>query len=75
MTEDELIEENKHLKGLLWFAWYEFNTIRARNGAPDGISHEYWEFCTEQFAKAIGPENTTPWATVEALKIYSDNRD
>ena len=29
-----LVYEVERLRGLLWFAWYEFNDIRARSGAP-----------------------------------------
>ena len=72
---EELIEENKRLKGLLWFAWYEFNTIRARSGAPDGISHDYWDFCTKNFAEAIGHENASPWMSEDARKIYNDHEN
>lgn len=69
-----MIEEGK-LKGLLWFAWHEFNAIRARSGAPldqygmTTVSEEYWEWMLEQFADAIGDEATTPWPSEEAKKI------
>lgn len=74
MTNEELIKENQKLMGLLWFAWYEFNTIRAATGAPSNISHKYWDFCTESFAEALGEDNLTPWMSEDAKKIYNGHR-
>lgn len=73
----ELVEENKRLKGLLWFAWSEFNAVRARSGAPlnyDGmltVSDSYWGTITNEFAKAIGPENTNPWMSEDATAVFN----
>lgn len=66
------MDENAKLRGLLWYAWNEFNLIRARDGAPlqrDGMpscSHEWWDRLTESFAEAIGPDALTPWPSPEA---------
>jgi hypothetical protein len=60
------------LRGLLWFAYHEFNAIRARSGAPltqDGMTtcaYEWWSQMTEAFAEAIGPDARTPWPSPEA---------
>lgn len=68
----ELGEENSKLRGLLWFAWFEFNAIRARHGAPitsDGmklVDEDWWAKMTDAFAAAIGPDATKPWPSAEA---------
>ena len=65
------------LRGLLWFAWHEFNAIRARSGAPLDqygmllCTHEWWDTLTMAFKDAIGEEATTPWPSPEA-KPWSD---
>jgi len=63
------------LRGLLWYAWHEFNAIRARSGAPishDGmrlVSEEWWSEMTDAFAAAIGDESQTPWPSDEAENV------
>lgn len=65
-------DENRRLRGLLWYAWHEFNAIRARHGAPIDsygmrlTTLEWWDQMTEAFAEALGPDGTTPWPTPEA---------
>lgn len=64
---DRLAAENARLLGLLWFAWSEFNAIRARHGAPitsDGMhtcAPDWWDAMTEAFAEAIGEDAQKPW--------------
>ncbi|WDR03657.1 hypothetical protein PSQ19_06190 [Devosia algicola] len=68
----ELAAREAQIRGLLWFAWNEFNAIRARSGAPlshDGMtlcSEEWWSQMTDAFAAVIGPDSTNPWPTPEA---------
>ena len=63
------------LRGLLWHAWYEFNAIRARSGAPldqhgERLCHpEYWGQLTDAFAAAIGEDALTPWPSPEATLL------
>ena len=62
------------LRGLLWYAWHEFNAIRARDGAPKAadwndpklVDEAYWSQLTDAFAAAIGEDATTPWPSPEA---------
>lgn len=68
----ELIAECERLRGLLWYAWHEFNAIRARSGAPlthDGMptcSEDSWDRMTEAFAEAIGTDARKPWPSAAA---------
>lgn len=63
------------LRGLLWYAYHEFNAIRARSGAPldqYGLtlcSPEWWSQMTDTFGRAIGPDARTPWPSDEAKAI------
>lgn len=65
-------EENARLRGLLWYAWHEFNAISARSGAPlthDGMTtcaEDWWSKLRDAFADAIGPDAKKPWPTAEA---------
>ena len=77
-------QDNAKLRGLLWYAWHEFNAIRARDGAPRGsdtccgnrgptlVSEEWWNTMTESFADAIGKDATTPWPSLEARAALGD---
>ena len=64
--------EIERLRGLLWYAWNEFNAIRARSGAPldhyqmTTVSPEWWETMLESFGEAIGDENQKPWPSPAA---------
>lgn len=78
---DAQAQENARLRGLLWYAWHEFNAIRARDGAPRGadtccgrlgptlVSEEWWNTLTEAFADAIGTDARTPWPSPEAKDV------
>jgi hypothetical protein len=65
------------LRGLLWFAWNEANSIRAASGAPltrDGMTtcaESWWSDMTDMFAEAIGKDAQTPWATAEAIAVLA----
>ena len=60
------------LRGLLWYAWSEFNAIRARSGAPlthEGmttVSEQFWSDMTDAFERAIGEDAVKPWPSDEA---------
>lgn len=66
--------ENEKFRGLLWYAWHEFNAIRSMSGAPlnhygmTTVSQEWWDTLTEAFADAIGPDALTPWPSEEAKR-------
>ena len=78
---DAQAQEIARLRGLLWYAWHEFNAIRARDGAPRGsdtccgrlgptlVSEEWWNTLTEAFADAIGTDARTPWPSPEAKDV------
>jgi transcriptional regulator with XRE-family HTH domain len=53
---------------LLRVAWREFNAIRARDGAPVGICHDYWNELTEALRGLIG-DDATPWMTRAARAL------
>lgn len=65
-------EEAARLRGLLWFAWREFNAIRARDGAANGVSEEWWSEMTDMFNRAIGPDAAKPWPSAEAMTILTN---
>ena len=64
--------ENERLRGLLWYAWNEFNAISARSGAPldqygmTTCDEAWWEQMTKAFASAIGEAARKPWPSAEA---------
>lgn len=61
-----------HLAGLLWYAYHEFNAIRARSGAPldqHGMTlcaPDYWDRLTEAFKSALRPDEVAPWPSDRA---------
>lgn len=69
---EALEAEKAELRGLLWYAWSEFNAIRARSGAPlsrDGMllcDDGYWSLLTDKFAAAIGDKDLKPWPSDDA---------
>ena len=80
-TEADLRAEVERLRGLLWYAWSEFNAIRARSGAPlsnDGmplVTEDWWNTMTEAFGAAIGDDAQTPWPSPEARAALSPKTD
>ena len=54
--------------GLLWYAWSEFNAIRARDGAPEGVDAKYWDELTEHMAAQLG-DDAQPWPSAAAKLI------
>lgn len=51
-------------------AWHEFNAIRARDGAPDGVSHEWWDEMTEAMREMLG-DDALPWMTKAARLLVA----
>ena len=69
--------ENDAGREVLRQAWREFNAIRARDGAPAGVCHEYWDEMTESLNALVGDEDAKPWmtkATRELIRPY-ENRN
>lgn len=62
-------DEIERLRGLLWHAWYEFNAIRAKDGAPEGVSEDYWDKLTNALNETLG-EDAKPWASASAKKVW-----
>jgi hypothetical protein len=71
--------EIERLRGLLWFAWAEFNAISARDGAPRAacpndpqlVSEEWWSQMRDAFADAIGDDAQKPWPSTEAETVLA----
>ena len=51
-------------------AWQELNAIRARDGAPDGVSHEWWNELTDALGEMLG-DDTVPWMTKAAKLLVA----
>lgn len=68
----------ERLTGLLWYAWHEFNAIRARHGAPitsDGMptcTEDWWKRMTEAFGEAIGEDARKPWPSSQARSALGE---
>ena len=64
--------EIERLRGLLWYAWHEFNAIRARSGAPlcqygmTTVSVEHWDALTKAFREALPEADRMPWPSEAA---------
>ena len=58
---------------LLREAWHEFNAIRARDGAPIGVSHEYWSEMTDRLGELLG-DDTKPWMLGAAKALLAPER-
>ena len=50
----------KELETLLWQCRFEINAINARDGAPIGVSQEYWDSLLELTAETFGGD-PKPW--------------
>ena len=67
-----------HLLGLIWFAYHEFNAIRARSGAPldqygmTTCTEEYWGELRDAFYAALPEEDRTPWPSDRARAIFTN---
>lgn len=78
---EALEAENAELRGLLWYAWSEFNAIRARSGAPlsrDGMllcDDGYWSLLTDKFAAAIGDKDLNPWPSEDARAALAQGEE
>lgn len=51
-------------------AWHEMNAIRARDGAPAGISEKYWAELTDALSHLLGDDNV-PWMLRTAREIIA----
>lgn len=47
-------------------AWHELNAIRARDGAPSGISEDYWSELVDALGDMLGADDV-PWMTNAAV--------
>ena len=67
--------EIERLRALLWACWFEMNAINARDGAPSGVSQQYWDNLINLAGEA---SSTKPWppnkeALSKALNQGKDN--
>lgn len=72
-AEKELAEARQNLDaGREWMraAWHEFNAIRARDGAPEGVGQEWWSEITDGLGSLIG-DDTVPWMTDAAKTLVA----
>jgi hypothetical protein len=77
---DESRAEVRRLQGLLWYAWHEFNAIRACSGAP--LNHdrmrttteEWWDQMTEAFRAALPEGDRKPWPSAAASEAIPSER-
>lgn len=51
-------------------AWSEFNSIRARSGAPPGVSEDWWNEMTDRLEEMLGNDNV-PWM-LKAARMHRD---
>jgi len=54
-------------------AWHEFNAIRARDGAPIGVSPEWWDEMTDRLGSLLGSD-AVPWMTGAAKALLAPER-
>lgn len=57
---DRLEIDSERMKCALWAAWAELNSIRARDGAPSGVDHAYFNAIVEECNNILG-EDARPW--------------
>ena len=67
---ERLQKDNDAGRELMRQAWHEFNAIRARDGAPVGVSHEWWNEMTEQLHELLG-DDSKPWMTSAAKALLA----
>lgn len=63
------ISEEEKMRGLLWYAYHELNAIRARDGAPEGVSHAYFDKLVETLKDTLGESESMPWPSEPAKKV------
>ena len=70
--------ENNRLRGLLWYAWAEMNSIRARSGvpldehgSPQPINEQYWSNLVEAMSVTLG-EDAKPWPSPQARLLTDE---
>lgn len=62
-------------RALLWAAARELNAICARDGAPEGVSEDYFAALVEEIRQALGGEIKPwpePWMKDYLLSIGND---
>jgi len=67
----ELQKDHDAGRELMRRAWVEFNAIRARDGAPPGVSHEYWAKLTDNLQLLLG-DDAQPWMTGAAKQLIAE---
>lgn len=74
---DEAVRNHNCGRELMRIAWREFNSIRARDGAPAGVCHDYWNQLTEQLRELVGNDDAKPWMTKAASVLVKpwENRN
>lgn len=57
---------------LMRTAWSEMNAIRARDGAPSGVSHEWWSAITDQLQHLL-KDDANPWMLGAARVMFEQH--
>lgn len=75
-----LLERNRLLEGLLWYAWNEMNIIRARDGVPRdytgsqvSVSEKFWSDMVDAMADALG-DDAKPWPSEAARAALAQEK-
>jgi hypothetical protein len=64
---DEAVKDLDAGREYMRKAWYEMNAIRARDGAPAGVCHDYWSRLVDQLGELLG-NDAKPWMTGASLR-------
>jgi hypothetical protein len=64
----EVTAERDAGRELMRQAWHELNAIRARSGAPDGVSHEWFDQLVTGLEDCLA-DDRVPWMTRAAKAI------
>lgn len=77
MAETTAIKAERQLltaRALLWAAGAELNAIHARDGAPDGVSHEYFGNLVEAIRLELGGD-IKPWCPPDLKPALNSSLD
>jgi len=60
---------------VIWEAWSILNAISARDGAPDGMSEEWFSTVVVRLANVLPPEFRKPWAPVYVRRAIARGKE
>jgi hypothetical protein len=65
----------EHNIDIIWCAWYEMNAIQAREGAPEGICHAYWNDVVNELEYMLPKKYQNPWHPKYVRKKENENNN